>query len=850
MLSALAGAGWSQTRPGENLPTLTQVSQIRRLTPDEAKRKYPIRLRGVITYHSPEYQVTFVQDETAGIFIYNDTNPQIGAGSLVEVDGNTTPGDFAPSIEHPEIRVLGRAPLPTAAPRSLDALMTGSEDSQWVKVQGIIHSVTIEDRLPPDMRGGPPQLVLEIHSGNDSFKARIREFRRDVDYSRLVDASVTVRGVCGILFNSRRQLVGIQLFVPGLDQLTVDQPPAADAYALPVVAVGSLMRFSPERIFGRRMHIRGVVTLSNPGSAFVQDDSGGVLVESEQPAAVEPGDLVDVIGFPTAGDYSPILKNGDFRKIGKGRLPAPAVLTDTTSRSSTDRDAELVQIGGRLLHQSFIGKYCFLTMELGGRIFTGRLEERAGAERVRSIRNGSQLRLTGVWSVQMDEDRRPVAQQVLLRSAADIAVIRQAPWITGPRILLLLGALAGVILLTLLWVTVLRRRIEEQTETLRAALESTADGILAVDSEGWVVTCNYKFLEMWRIPEVFEHLASDETLFPVLAKQLQNPDAFLEEIRRLRRNPEVKTDGVLEFTDGRVFERHSEPQRINGKCVGRVWGFRDVTERKKAEQRLRSLSAAVEQSPVSIVITDLDGDIEYVNPKFTEVAGYTFEEVLGLNPRFLKSGETSAEEYRKLWETIKSGAVWRGTFHNKKKSGELYWEAATICPIRDAQGAPTHYLAVKEDITRQRLASEALQESERRYRGLFEHMLEGFAYCQMVSENGEAPDFIHLAVNSAFETLTGLKDVVGKRVTEVIPGIRETDPELLEAWARVARTGRPERFEIYVKALQKWNSMALYSPERGFFIAVFDDITERKRGEEALRLGRSPRYPPGDFAVL
>ncbi len=124
-----------------------------------------------------------------------------------------------------------------------------------------------------------------------------------------------------------------------------------------------------------------------------------------------------------------------------------------------------------------------------------------------------------------------------------------------------------------------------------------------------------------------------------------------------------------------------------------------VVERTQAEDKLRQLSRAVEQSPASIVITNPAGDIEYVNPKFVAVTGYTLAEVLGKNPRVLKSGEMSPEAYGVLWQTIAAGKEWSGEFHNKKKNGELYWESASISPIRDLAGRVTHYLAVKEDIT-------------------------------------------------------------------------------------------------------------------------------------------------------
>jgi PAS domain S-box-containing protein len=139
----------------------------------------------------------------------------------------------------------------------------------------------------------------------------------------------------------------------------------------------------------------------------------------------------------------------------------------------------------------------------------------------------------------------------------------------------------------------------------------------------------------------------------------------------------------------------------------------DITERKKAEQSIRELSQAVEQSPVSIVITDIEGKIEFVNAKFTQVSGYSLDEALGQNPRILKSGETPADEYRQLWETISSGGVWQGEFHNCKKSGELFWEHATIAPIRDADNVITHYVAVKEDITERKKLEDQLRQSQK-----------------------------------------------------------------------------------------------------------------------------------------
>jgi PAS domain S-box-containing protein len=141
--------------------------------------------------------------------------------------------------------------------------------------------------------------------------------------------------------------------------------------------------------------------------------------------------------------------------------------------------------------------------------------------------------------------------------------------------------------------------------------------------------------------------------------------------------------------------------------------IRDISWRKQAEQHLRQLSRAVEQSPSTVVITDTLGNIEYVNPKFTAITGYTSEEAMGQNPRVLKSGENGPDEYKDLWKTITAGHEWRGVFHNKKKNGELFWESASISPITDESGAITHFLAVKEDITERKLMEEKILRSQR-----------------------------------------------------------------------------------------------------------------------------------------
>jgi PAS domain S-box-containing protein len=176
-----------------------------------------------------------------------------------------------------------------------------------------------------------------------------------------------------------------------------------------------------------------------------------------------------------------------------------------------------------------------------------------------------------------------------------------------------------------------------------------------------------------------------------------------EEIQRaLRAEKDFNTEFRVLWPDGSIHDIRAianVERDATGKALRMIGTNWDITERKRTEEKLRQLSRAVEQSPASIVITDPAGNIEYVNPKFMQVTGYTLAEALGNNPRILKSGEKSPEAYRELWQTIAEGKEWHGEFHNRKKNGELYWESASISPIRDPDGRVTHYVAVKEDIT-------------------------------------------------------------------------------------------------------------------------------------------------------
>jgi PAS domain S-box-containing protein len=247
---------------------------------------------------------------------------------------------------------------------------------------------------------------------------------------------------------------------------------------------------------------------------------------------------------------------------------------------------------------------------------------------------------------------------------------------------------------------------------LRTLLDASPDDILLLSTSGAILAINKAARQ--RLTGADSETGGKDTPIGRQLEEAMPRDLAYRHLAVARRVAATTAFAHYEQSVGESwFEFWYYPVVREGGRISEVALFaRDVTERKKAEADLRKLYQAIQQSPVSVVITDPEGRIEYVNPKFTEVSGYSLAEAIGENPRILKSGDTPSEAYDQLWQTISAGRIWRGEFHNRRKSGELFWELASIAPVKDASGRITHFVAVKEDITERRDAEESLRRAQ------------------------------------------------------------------------------------------------------------------------------------------
>lgn len=370
--------------------------------------------------------------------------------------------------------------------------------------------------------------------------------------------------------------------------------------------------------------------------------------------------------------------------------------------------------------------------------------------------------------------------------------------------------------------------LKESEERFKMLFEKAPIGYQSLDENGcfldvnetWLETLGYQKEEI--IGQWFGNFLTPEYI-----------GLFEKNLIEIKEKGQIHTEYEMCRKDGNILII-----RLEG-CIGHAsnGGFKqthcvilDITKQKQTEQKITQLSKGIEQSPASIIITDILGNIEYVNPKFTEVSGYSFNESIGKNPRFLQTGYTSKKEYAELWDTISSGNEWRGEIHNRKRNGELFWESVLISPIRNEANEIVNYMAIKEDITSRKQSD-----------------LEIMKLSVAIEQNPASVIITDISgvieyVNTKFLNTTGYEreELIGKVIRILKPGHTSEDT-YVEIWnCLFAGNEWKGEHKNRKKNKEKYWESVLISPIKNDegkitnFIILSEDISERKKMEREL----------------
>ena len=456
---------------------LTNAEQIRNLTAAQAGQSLPVQLRGVVVDESqPRERALIVADQTAAIYVTATANifAPYHRNDLLDIEGITIAGEFAPCVLTKAAKKIGSAPTPPARPVTYQQLITGALDAQFVEIAGVVRQCR-----PAEPGSDIWSIVLAANGGTVPVRLSLPQ-----DPQVQVDAEVRIRAVCLYQFNQKRQVLNPVLQVPRGVPVQIEKPPTTDPYAAPLRSSASLLQFAPSVPYGHRVRVSGIVTYYQPGSSvWIHNASSGLRIQTRQRDHLVVGDELDVLGFPSYGLSTTLLEDAIYRKTGKTAPPTPLNLTSPLG--AFDNQDDLVTIEAKLteIHPTLDG--AVLSLEKSGKAFKAILKQSPNLSNNLNWQPGSLVRITGICTVIYDDSRtemgvlQPQSFQILLRSPDDFVLIKPPPWWTAKHIILLLGLVAaGSVTITGVVVLLARRRIHEQARR-SAMAENEFAAILA-----------------------------------------------------------------------------------------------------------------------------------------------------------------------------------------------------------------------------------------------------------------------------------------------------------------------------------------------------------------------------------
>jgi len=605
LLAVVCKGSLAEATPGKRLvraeeasapwPTLTTARQVHSLVSSEAARAYPVHLRGTVTYFDPATGdgsgALFVCDRTGCIFVRvsGRLSASLPVGTLIDLRGVSNRGEFAPIVAQPEIREIRYSGLPASPHRpSLARLKSGEEDGQWVEVEGVVHSI-VEQEAHVDLQLAMVDGSITVHI--------VRQ--PDTDYSGLVDAAVRIRGNPGPLFDvTRRQMIGVNLHCPGRAAIRVLEPAPADPFSLRTLAINTLLQWDVAPLLAHRVHVAGRATLQWPGASLcLTDATGGICAQTGQETQLVNGEPIDMVGFVSVEGGAPVLTDALFRPAGASS-PEPVTPAAVTAEQLLrgGHESQLVQTEGQLISRDLASSDTVLLLSSGKYIFKAFLPPNLASPETRRWENGSILRITGICSVQLDAQKSalglgtavPTTFRLLLRTPADVAIVRRASWWTPVHAVLLLAFALCITLLVLAWVVRLRKRIRESEERFRHlanhdALTGLASRLVLADSLATALATAQRnhsgvallMLDLDKFKELNDtlgHQAGDEVL-RVSARRIQKAVRSSDTIVRVGGDefvvllPELHDLRIAERIGAAIVEMLSTPIQIGDRWV-------------------------------------------------------------------------------------------------------------------------------------------------------------------------------------------------------------------------------------------------------------------------------------------
>lgn len=472
---------FAQTALEPSLPLLTTIKQIRELSQDEGARSYPVRVRGTVSHFDEVAKVSLIiHDGEFGQFVMPPPNPKtvpwwrdLHRGDVVEIEGRTVRGGFAPNVEPSMIRRIGHAALPTPKRIPFSSMLSGRHDCDYVEITGVVQRAWLAS--DPQMH----TLFADVAFEDGIIRAAFWEYH-DEDLTRFVDARVRLRGNVGTLFGRTEQLRGVSLFVGRIGDVAVLEE-APNPFVLPTRSIRSIYNYSASGEVNRRIRVRGVVTSYIPGHPvevsdftstarfryvrhvlYMDDGTGGARVETEQPDPVRPGTVIEVAGFPAVTPGKPVLTNAIFKLSGSAAQPAPIPLT-AANVLTPENDALLVRMEGHFLSLLTGPAERILVLKVGETVLDADLDANASTGALEQIRPGSVVSVTGVYSYQWGP---PPSFRLFLRTPDDVRVISLAPWWTLRHTMVMVAMLALVACAAAFWVRTTANRKRQQYQAV------------------------------------------------------------------------------------------------------------------------------------------------------------------------------------------------------------------------------------------------------------------------------------------------------------------------------------------------------------------------------------------------